>query len=136
VIARVCVALVALAVLAWLGVVERGTRLQADGVELLQPGASAGELARAEAKFDAATLLNPDTAPEIDRALVYRARGEVRRAVGLVEDVVRREPDNLRAWAVMALLAQGNDAGAVRRAFAARQGLDPLNARRVPRPSR
>ena len=133
-IARACVALVALALIAWLGVLERGTRSHAAGVALLQPGASDRELARAEAKFDAATLLNPDTAPELDRALLYRARGELERALGLVDDVVRREPDNLRAWAVMALLAQGNDPDAVRRAFDARRRLDPVNARRAAPP--
>jgi hypothetical protein len=128
VVARACVALVAVALLAWLGVLERGTRLQAEGVALLRPGAGDGDLARAGEKLEAARLLNPDTAPDVSRALVHRARGDVSSAVALVEDVVRREPDNLRAWGVLLLLAEG-DEGVARRALAAQRRLDPLNAR-------
>jgi tetratricopeptide (TPR) repeat protein len=130
VVARACVALVAVAVLGWLAVMERDARLLARGVEALQPGSSPGELERAEADLRRARLLNPDTAPDVNRALLYRARGEAERAAATLEDVLRREPDNLVAWAVLGLLARGRDEPAVRRALAAQRRLDPINARR------
>ena len=65
----------------------------------------------------------------MDLALVYRVSGDAERATALVEDVVRREPDNLVAWAVLSVLARGHDPAAYARAQAARRRLDPLNAR-------
>jgi tetratricopeptide (TPR) repeat protein len=124
------VAGVALLVVAWLGVMERDWRLQQRGVEALQPGSSAADLARAETDLRRAGLLNPDTAPDVNLALVHQARGEPARALALIGDVVEREPDNLTAWATLALLARsGGDAEAAERAFEARRRLDPLNAR-------
>jgi tetratricopeptide (TPR) repeat protein len=128
--ARVVVAVIAVLVIGWLGAMERDTRLLAGGVEALRPGSGPAELAAAESDLRAARLLNADTAPDVNRALLYRARGEEERASALLQDVLAREPDNLVAWAVLGLLARGRDAEAVRRARAAQQRLDPLNARR------
>jgi hypothetical protein len=133
--ARAAVAVVAALVIAWLAVMERDTRLAASGAAAVRPGATAGELARAEADLRDARLLNPDARPDIDLALLQRARGDVDRALATIEDVVRREPDNLVAWGVLAVLARGHDPEAAARAFAARERLDPLNARRA-RPAR
>jgi len=60
---------------------------------------------------------------------VQRARGEPAQALAMIERVVRREPDNLMAWATLALLARGHGQAALERAAAARRRLDPLNAR-------
>jgi tetratricopeptide (TPR) repeat protein len=128
--ARLCVAVVAVVVIAWLGVMERDTRLLARGVEAVKPGSGAAELAAAESDLRAARLLNPDTAPDVNRALLYRARGEEERAERTLEDVLAREPDNLVAWAVLGLLARGRDEATVRRAAAAQRRLDPVNALR------
>jgi tetratricopeptide (TPR) repeat protein len=128
--ARLCVAVVAVVVIAWLGVMERDTRLLARGVEAVKPGSGAAELAAAESDLRAARLLNADTAPDVNRALLYRARGEEERAERTLEDVLAREPDNLVAWAVLGLLARGRDEATVRRAAAAQRRLDPVNARR------
>jgi Tfp pilus assembly protein PilF len=130
-LARVCVAAVAVIVLGWLAVMERDTRLQARASAAVRPGASAAQLASAASDLRAARLLNPDAQPEIDLALVYRARGDIDRAVATIEDVVAREPDNLVAWGVLAVLARGHDPAATARALAARERLDPLNARRA-----
>jgi Tfp pilus assembly protein PilF len=129
-VARACVALVAVVVVAWLGVMERDTRLLASGVAALQPGSGAERLARAESDLRAARFLSADTAPDVNRALLYRARGEEERAATTLDDVLRREPDNLVAWAVLGLLARGRDEATVRRAEAAQRRLDPLNAAR------
>jgi predicted Zn-dependent protease len=128
--ARVLVGAVALVALAWLGVMERDLVLQERGAGALRPGSSAADLARAETDLERARLLNPDPAPDVNLALLHRARGEPARALAAIEAVVRREPDNLMAWATLAVLARGEDHAAVARADAARLRLDPLNARR------
>jgi hypothetical protein len=128
--ARAGLAVVAVLVLAWLAVMERDLRLRESGVDALRPGASAAQLAAAERDLERARLLNPDSAPDVSLALLQRARGEPEHALRAIEAVVRREPDNLRAWATLELLARGRDAAAVERAVAARRRLDPVNARR------
>ncbi len=121
--ARALVAAVAVIVIAWLAVMERDARLQARAGAAID----AGELDRAEDDLLRARLLNPDTAPDVTRAVLYRATGRERPAIALLEDVVRREPDNLTAWSVLRLSATGTDPGAFRRALAALQRLDPVN---------
>ena len=49
-------------------------------------------------------------------------------AAGVLEDVLRREPDNLTAWAVLYSVSRDYDAATARRALAARRRLDPLSA--------
>jgi hypothetical protein len=127
---RVGVVLLACAVLAWLGVMERDTRLQARGTEAARALHMPGNFARAERDFRDARLLNPDTAPDVSRAFLYRQRGRQREALSLLEDVVRREPDNRIAWSVLLTFARGHDRGAERRALAALERLDPVNAAR------
>ena len=83
-------------------------------------------LARAETDLRRANLLNPATEPDLNRALVRRARGRNEASVALLEDVLRREPDNLTAWRVLMLLSPD----AAGRALAAQRRLDPVNARR------
>jgi predicted Zn-dependent protease len=123
--ARGLVAAVAVLLIAWLGAMERGAQLEARGNETLR----SGDLAGAESDLRRAASLTPDTAPELTLAVVQRTQGREDRAVALVEDVLRREPDNLMAWGVLIVLSRGNDPDAVRRALAARRRLDPLNAR-------
>jgi hypothetical protein len=125
---RIAVAAVAVLVLAWLAVMERDWRLQEDGAAALQPGSTPAQLARAEDDLKASRLLNPDPAPDMNLALLASARRQPERALAGIEDVVRREPDNLSAWAILAVLSR-DDAAARARAFAARRRLDPLNAR-------
>ena len=127
--ARAVVAAVAVLVLAWLAVMERDTRLQASGRAAAQRLEVPGNAARAERAFRDARLLNPDTTPDLSRALVLRATGRLEAATALLADVVAREPDNLIAWGALATFARGHDAEAVARALAARRRLDPLSVR-------
>jgi hypothetical protein len=136
VVARVCVVLVAVVVLGWLAVMERDTHLEARGAAAIRPGASTATLTRAEADLKDSRLLNPDAQPDVDLALLYRARGEIDRASATIEDVVRREPDNLVAWGVLAVLARGRDSAAFARAVKASERLDPLTAARRARQAR
>jgi hypothetical protein len=125
--ARGCVAVVALVVIAWLGVMERNLRLEQRGAAALRPDSTPAELAQAESDLRRARLLNPDTAPDVSLAVAYRTRGQQDRALATVEDVVRREPDNLRAWVALALLAGESRPDVQERVLAARRRLDPLN---------
>ena len=122
---RVALAVVAVLVIAWLGVMERDLRLQESGTAALE----AGELDRAGRDLRGARLLNPDPAPDVSLALVQQARGDQAGAQAAIEAVVREEPDNLLAWATLALLTRGVDDAAAERAAQARERLDPLNAR-------
>jgi hypothetical protein len=126
VVARAAVVAVAVAVLSWLGVMERGVRLQASGVAAAQRG----DYARADADFRAARLLTPDTLPDVRRAFVFQGTGRTREAVAVIEDVVRREPHNLGAWRLLYEFTRERDPATSRRALAAIRRLDPLNAAR------
>jgi len=127
--ARVAFALAAVALLAWLGLMERDAFLHGRGVEAAGRVRDAGDFARAEGDLRRARLLNPDTATDVDRAVLYLAAGRSREAVALLEDVVRAEPENRTAWAVLYGATDGRDAAAAGRARAALRRIDPLNAR-------
>jgi hypothetical protein len=128
VVARVVVGVVAVAVLAWLGVMERDTRLQASGLAAARQLHMPGSFERADADLRAARLLNPDTTPDLARAVVYQAAKRPEPAAALVEDILRREPENLRAWGLLLSIARDRDPAAARRALAAQHRLDPVNA--------
>jgi Flp pilus assembly protein TadD len=129
VIARVAVALVAVVVLGWLGLMERDTRLLARGIDAAGRGGERGDLPRAETAFQRAGLLNPDTRPDVLEAAIQFRRGRADEAVAGLEEVLRREPDNLSAWIVLLAVA-GEDPVIARRARAARERLDPLSSSR------
>ena len=121
--ARAAVAVVAVLVLAWLG--GDGARRPAGGSGgggAAVEGASPAVLARAETDLRRANLLNPATGPDLNRALVCARAGATTRSVALLEDVLRREPDNLTAWRVLMLTLTGRRPG---RALAAQRRLDP-----------
>ena len=127
--ARAAVVAVAVLVLAWLGFMERGVRLQASGTAAAQRLDVPGNANRAEQAFRDARLLTPDAGPDLQRAFLLRATERHDEAIALLEDVVQREPENLTAWGVLATFARGRDADAVARAHAARERLDPLSVR-------
>ena len=128
--ARVAVAVLAVAAIGWLAVMERDARLQERGVRASGRLATAGNAARADAAFRDARLLNPDTTPDVGRSLLYLAQERRPAAVALLDDVLRREPDNLTAWAALYNVTRDHDPAAARRALAARARLDPLAVRR------
>ena len=122
---RVLVVAVAAGVLAWLGMTERSVRLQTSGVEAAQ----ARDFAAAEADFRAARVLNADTTPDVRRAFLYQGSGRAGEAAAVLEDVVRREPDNLDAWGLLYAFTRERDPALAQRAVEARARLDPLGAR-------
>lgn len=127
--ARVAVGLVAVLVLGWLAVMERNVRLEERGRQASGRLAVAGNEARAETAFRDARFLNPDTAPDLGRAVLYLARERRLEAAAVLRDLLRREPDNLTAWNVLYLVTRGHAPATARRALAARRRLDPLSAR-------
>jgi hypothetical protein len=125
---RIAVAVVAVVVLGWLGVMERATRLQASGIA----ATARHDFADAESDFRDARLLNPDTAADVQRAYVYALSSRTREGAALLEDVVRREPDNRAAWGVLEDITRASEPATARRARAALNRLDPLNAKPPP----
>ena len=90
---------------------------------------AAGDWPAAEADFRAARVLNADTSPDIRRAFLYQGSGRPGDAAAVLEDVVRREPDNLDAWGLLYAFTRERDPALARRALEARARLDPLGAR-------
>jgi predicted Zn-dependent protease len=124
-VSRVVVVAVAVAVLAWLAAMERDVRVLASGT------AAAGrrDVAAAERDFRSARTLNPDMTPDLRRAFLYQATGRRDEAAALLEDIVRREPDNLPAWGLLLTFTRESDPATAQRARAAVRRLDPLRAR-------
>jgi hypothetical protein len=122
--ARVAIAVTALIVLAWLGVMERDARLRAGGVA----AAGQGAFERAEANLRAARLLNPDTMPDVDRALLYFGADRGTDGVALLQDVVRREPKNRTAWFLLYGFTRERDPEVAAHARSALRRLDPVTA--------
>jgi hypothetical protein len=110
---------------------ERDAHLLARGVETSGRIEDRRDFERADDAFRGARLLNPDTEPDIGRALLYKLGRRHDEAEAVVEDVLRREPDNLTAWAVLFEFTRERDPATARRALAARARLDPVNARRA-----
>jgi predicted Zn-dependent protease len=127
---RAAVALVAVAVLAWLGMMERAAHLQERGLAAAGRLDVAGNLARADASLRAARRLNPDTGPDLGRALLYLGSDRRREAVALLEGVLEREPANVSAWRALYAATRETDRTTARRALAELARLDPINARR------
>jgi hypothetical protein len=121
---RIGLAVVALVVLAWLGVLERDTRLQSQAAA----ASRAGDTATAEHKLRQARLLNPDTQPDVTRAVILASHGLYGPAIRVLDGVVAREPQNLVAWANLLFVAKGHDPARFRRALASARRLDPLGA--------
>jgi hypothetical protein len=135
-VTRAAVAMAAVAVLAWLAIMYRDARLQAEGVRLAGHITGRADLERADAAFRAAKLLNPDTTPDLARALLSYGAGRAGDGIAGVEVVLRREPENLVAWGVLLTMTRDRDRPAAARAAAARRRLDPLDARAAARRAR
>jgi hypothetical protein len=128
--ARAALAMIAVAVVVWLGVMERDARLQARGIDAAARLHVPGSFERAESDLRGARLLNPDAAPDVSRAALYYGAGRTAQAVQLLEDVVRREPQNRGAWIVLFGFTRDREPAVAERARAALLRLDPLSRRR------
>jgi predicted Zn-dependent protease len=124
--ARLAAAALAVIVLAGLGWRERAVRLQQHALD----EAGAGHVDTAVRDLERAARLNPDSTPDVFRALLLFKVGGRRPSIAILRSVVEREPDNLQAWGYLANYAAGRDPATRREALAAVRRLDPLDARR------
>lgn len=116
-------ALLAVAVLAWLVIVERDLRLEVRGIR----EGGHNKLAQAHHDLHRAGLLNPDSTPQLVEATLYSGRGQRPLALSSVNGVLRAEPKNLGAWTTLLLVAGANDDADRTRGLAAVQRLDPID---------
>jgi hypothetical protein len=123
---RAAVALLAVLVIAWSAVLLRDTRLQEHATDLAQTSRQAAALEQAVRDYEAAGFLNPDTGPDVGRALALQRQRRAREAVAVAEDIVRREPENLNAWRLLSVLTIERDPARSRQAVERARALDPL----------
>ena len=127
-IARVLVVAFAVLALAWLAVNLRGYDRFEDGQRLaLAPDATDASASEAARLLDAARFLNPDTRPLLAEGSLLVARGGAgaRRGMAMLEQAVRKEPDNVVAWAVLASAIRRLDPARSRQARARALELSP-----------
>jgi len=101
VIARVLLAVAALAAAAWVGASLRSAQLEAQAGEALG-GSDPGRVAKAADLFERARKWAPYQAPVASEIPLLYSTGRQRRAIQLTDDLVRREPENPIAWSVLA----------------------------------
>jgi len=126
-VARILLAVVAVAALAWLAVSLRGYDRFVRGERLgFAPHATQAQADQAARLLEDARFLNPDTRPLLSKGALLVARGGRRTQEGLalLEQGVRREPDNVLAWGVLASATRRLDP---QRSRAARARADELS---------
>jgi hypothetical protein len=88
----------------WLVFSLRAVRLEEQGRELvpLPPERAApADVERMDDLMERAAAGNPNVRPQVSRGFLLAVAGEWERAIEVIEPVVRREPDNLRALTVL-----------------------------------
>jgi Flp pilus assembly protein TadD len=120
---RLIVGIVAVAAGVWLATGLHSARLVDEGQSIARrPSASlsSAEVAKAMSLFERSRANNPDTRPIVFEAGLLARRGRRSEAVALLQDVVRREPQNANAWALLAIAARPGSALAAGAAARAR----------------
>lgn len=127
-LARALLATVAVLVLAWVGVLLRDQEVGREaGLPFFnQPQMTRAELVRNMNGLEDAEFLNPDTSWTLARAKYYYLRGYPRQATDVAESLVRSEPANVEAWAVIFRATRESDPGRSAAAQAQIKRLDPL----------
>jgi predicted Zn-dependent protease len=120
---------IAVAVLALLWVHSARLETQAQSIALRAPQSlTKSDVDHAVRLFQAARAHNPDTRPiEREAGLLIRS-GRIRQAIALLRPVVKSQPDNLTAWALIAIGARTVDPALAREATARARALNPLAA--------
>ena len=112
-IVRGVMVVVSVAAIAWIGVWLHSARLEARAIELATPVAgrapTPAQLAEAQDLLVRAREHNADTRPIVLEAQLAAFSGRPAAAIPLLQEVVRREPDNVLAWRLLAQLARGRD---------------------------
>ena len=109
--ARAVLLAVALAAMAWLAVSWRDTRLFDDAARTANdPRATPAERRAALDDAERSKLLNPDrTGADVVRAALETRLGRPGEAQRILEQVVRREPENANAWLLLREFTRESD---------------------------
>jgi predicted Zn-dependent protease len=129
VIARAVVLLAALATAAWLALTLPGVRARDEGEAIVDRPArerlTAADVDRGLDAFERARRRQPDGGIlPLEAELLIRA-GQRDRAADLLEPLVREEPRNVTAWAVLAVALSSRDPARANRARARVRELAP-----------
>lgn len=124
--ARLLIGLLAILVLAWVGVLLRDHRAsEAASPLLFETKLTEREFDRNLEKLEDAELLNPDSSLQLARATYLLVRERRAEAADAAEDLVATEPDNLAAWGVLLDATRGSEPRRAERAEAAIRRLNP-----------
>jgi len=110
----------AIAVVVWLALSYRSERLetQAARVAFGRAAVNSAEAEEALRRAREARTVQPDTGPQLLEWILLARRGRDREALGLLQQIVRAEPANARAWFLLAEHARDADlADEARRRF-------------------
>jgi hypothetical protein len=126
VLPRLALAAMAVVALAYLAVGLRNVVLTDRAGELAAlPDPTPMQVDEAERLLERARLLDPDTRSLLLEGALLAAHGDQREGVALAERAVRREPDNVLAWGVLAEITRRVDPERSRAAAARRSELSP-----------
>ena len=108
---RVACAAAALLICAWFAVGIRQAHDTDRATALLDDHAKVAPSQGAEIRsaLDGADTLNPDRTVDILRAQLWLASGQHRPAQRRLESVIRSEPENIKAWLLLAASAGGDE---------------------------
>jgi cytochrome c-type biogenesis protein CcmH/NrfG len=129
VLPRVVLALVAVLVLGWLGVLYRGERVAraaSDKIYYENPLAPA-EYERQMNRLRDARVLDPDRSWQLVQVRYMLLYDQPRRAIDAAERFVRSEPDNVEGWVLLFNAARELDSGRSREAADQIRRLNPLS---------
>ena len=129
-LARVLLALVALAGAGFLVVQEQGARAadRVTGAALSDP--DPGRLSAAEQDVRTAQRWNPDTNPALDLAIAEARAQRYAQAGARIVAVTRKEPENARAFQLLCSVAKRYDSGLAATACARVRDLVPPSLNR------
>jgi predicted Zn-dependent protease len=128
---RIALLVVAVITCAWLALGIRQVHDQQEAIRLIESNPyGASQAARVQGLLDGAEELNPDTLPEVNRAQLALRRADGKAAEHTLLAVVRREPDNIDAWNLLAIATAGRNPPLNRRARKRVRELAPPSRRR------
>ena len=130
-VVRALLALVAVLVLAWVGVLLRNYETGKDAAvrAFFGPKLSQPERARDLERLHDAQLLDPNAYWKIARANYQILNGSERGAARAAEQLVRDEPQNIFAWGTLLQATRRSDPARAAEAAAKIRRLNPLGSR-------
>jgi hypothetical protein len=130
--ARVLLAVCALLVLGWVGVLFRNYEVGKDAAlhAFFAPEKSPAARERDLERLDDAQLLDPNAYWKVARANYQLATGDRRGAASAAEKLVSAEPENIFAWSTLLRATERSDPARARQAAAQIMRLNPLASRR------